>query len=364
MTIKQAQNSKDHFPSLPSTIITGEEISDPIQLCKDPLISVVIITYNQESYIDDAIKGVVNQKTEFSFELIIGEDSSTDHTRDIVLAYQKKYPQLIRVVIKHKNSDTSRNFARTMDRIRGDYFFFCEGDDFWIDANKLQFQVEAMRRNPQCDISFHPVNMIKADSREHIGIMGEIYKQDTILPVSEVLSRGLSFMPSCALCIKSDFFNCKANHDFIRKYSFSWMLKFLPSVEGGALYINNISATYRVCSLGSWTQRAKENPLIAVRSYQRFSDGFDIANKITSYRFNDEIERIKVKLAVGILCRRDISVDVRKTILSGYSKKLSLKQRFKIFIMSSSGIRRVVCYYPCKFSRSIYCKIRLLLAPN
>lgn len=357
MAIIQSQNSKNDSQSALSLIIHGEEISDQVLLCKEPLISVVVITYNQESYIVDAIEGVINQKTEFSFELIIGEDCSTDGTRDIVLAYQKKYPHLIRVITGDENIGMFNNCARTMDRIRGDYFFLCEGDDFWSDINKLQFQVEAMRRHPQCNISFHSVNRVKADSREHVGVLGKIFEQDTILPAKEVLSK-IYLMHTCSLCIKSNFIKCKTNNAVIRKYSFSWMLKFLPSVEGGALYIHNISATYRVASLGSWTQMARENPRIEIQSHQFFSNGLDLANQMTDYKFSDQINQIKVTEAVRILCRRDIPVDDRKVILSNCYKLFNLRQRFEISVNSSSGIRRIFCYYPFLLLKRFCFKIK------
>jgi len=122
------------------------ETSDPEKLCKNPVVSVHMMTYNHEPYIRQAIEGVMMQKTDFEFELVIGEDCSQDKTREICFEYQKKYPDKIRVLWWHENvSKLGGNWRRVLARCRGDYIAFCEGDDYWIDPLKLQKQVDYIR---------------------------------------------------------------------------------------------------------------------------------------------------------------------------------------------------------------------------
>ena len=83
--------------------IPSQEISDPAVLSKNPVVSVKMITYNHEPYIPQAIEGVLMQETNFPIELIIGEDCSTDGTREIIFDYQQKYPDIIRVITSEKN---------------------------------------------------------------------------------------------------------------------------------------------------------------------------------------------------------------------------------------------------------------------
>ena len=123
------------------------ETSDAERLCKSPVVSVHMITYNHEPYIRQAIEGVMMQKTDFEYELVIGEDCSQDKTREICFEYQKKYPDKIRVLWWHENvSKLGGNGRRNRARCRGEFIAFCEGDDYWIDPLKLQKQVDAMRR--------------------------------------------------------------------------------------------------------------------------------------------------------------------------------------------------------------------------
>ena len=124
------------------------ETSDAEKLCKHPVVSVHMIPYNPEPYIRQAIEGVMMQKTDFEFELVIGEDCSQDRTREICFEYQKKYPDKIRVLWWHENvSKLGGNDLRCRARCRGEYIAYCEGDDYWIDPHKLQKQYELMKRH-------------------------------------------------------------------------------------------------------------------------------------------------------------------------------------------------------------------------
>lgn len=118
------------------------EVSNSDLLVTSPLVSVLMITYNHAEYLADAIEGVVNQQCPFPFELIIGEDASTDATRQVALDYQKRYPELIRVVYSDHNIGMIENSRRIFARARGKYIAYCEGDDFWCARDKLARQVK------------------------------------------------------------------------------------------------------------------------------------------------------------------------------------------------------------------------------
>ena len=100
-----------------------------------PKVSVLMLTYNQENYIDEAIRSVVLQDTDFDFELIIGNDASTDHTARHCLEWKEKYPERIRLVNREQNLGLIGNFMETYALCRGTYIAICEGDDFWTDTS-------------------------------------------------------------------------------------------------------------------------------------------------------------------------------------------------------------------------------------
>jgi glycosyltransferase involved in cell wall biosynthesis len=130
------------------------EISDPAVFAKIPLVSVKMMTYNHEPYITQAIEGVLQQKTSFPIELVIGEDCSTDRTREIILNFQKKFRSVIRVITSEKNVGARNNSERTRKACRGKYVAFCEGDDYWQDRHKLKKQVDHLEGHPECGLVY------------------------------------------------------------------------------------------------------------------------------------------------------------------------------------------------------------------
>ena len=120
----------------------------------EPLASVCMITYNHKPYIRQAIEGVLRQETDFPYELLIGEDCSTDGTREIVFDYQRQYPQIIRVITSDKNVGARKNSLRTRRACTGKYIAYCEGDDYWQRTDKLQHQIEYLETHPDCGLVY------------------------------------------------------------------------------------------------------------------------------------------------------------------------------------------------------------------
>lgn len=124
-----------------------------------PLVSVCCITYNHEPYIVQALNGFLMQKTSFPFEVLIHDDASTDRTADIIREYEKKFPKIIKPIYQKENQYSKGNRAILASfvypRAKGKYIALCEGDDYWIDENKLQKQVDFLEKNPEYGMCFH-----------------------------------------------------------------------------------------------------------------------------------------------------------------------------------------------------------------
>ncbi len=133
-----------------------------------PLVSINMITYNHANFIAQAIEGVLQQKTNFPFELIIGEDCSTDGTREIVFEYQNKHPDIIRVITSDKNVGAKENSYRTRKACQGKYTAFCEGDDYWHHPEKLQKQVDYLESHPECGLVYSSYDVYLVESRKRI----------------------------------------------------------------------------------------------------------------------------------------------------------------------------------------------------
>lgn len=116
-------------------------------------LSVFVVTYNQEQYIRQCLDSIVMQKTNFDYEVIIGEDCSTDNTPQICDEYADKYP-FIHVYHHPKNIGLLKNWEFVMNRCQGEYIALLEGDDYWIDENKLQRQVDWLEAHPDYTLTF------------------------------------------------------------------------------------------------------------------------------------------------------------------------------------------------------------------
>ena len=128
---------------------------------KDFKVSICMITYNHEKFIGQAIDGVLMQKTTFDFRLVIGEDCSTDNTRQICTDYKNKYPEKIILRLPEKNLGSLPNFVENLKICSKDfkYVAMCEGDDYWIDEYKLQKQVDYLEENADCGLVYTDIKI-------------------------------------------------------------------------------------------------------------------------------------------------------------------------------------------------------------
>jgi glycosyltransferase involved in cell wall biosynthesis len=127
------------------------------------MVSVAVITYRHEKYIRQALDSILMQETNFNYEIVIGEDSSPDSTREILLEYKDRYPNTIKLILHEHNIGASRNLYEVKKKCLGKYVAQLEGDDFWTDKNKLQKQVDLLEQNPMWVGIAHNLYSVKND---------------------------------------------------------------------------------------------------------------------------------------------------------------------------------------------------------
>jgi len=154
-----------------------------------------MITFNQEKFIAQAIESALMQHANFKYEIVIGEDYSTDRTRDIVLEYQEKYSDRIKLLLQGKNVGMHKNFVDTYYACRGKYIALLEGDDYWTDAHKLQKQVDFLENNPNFSICFHNMQIIYANE-PHLNRISNV-KQKRITNIKTLARGNYIFTASC-----------------------------------------------------------------------------------------------------------------------------------------------------------------------
>lgn len=148
-----------------------------------PIVSVCVLTYNHEKYIGDCLDSILKQKTNFPYEIIIGEDNSEDATRQICIEYAERYPDKIRLFLRtpdqkfvYKNTRTFHfNFIANLLVARGNFIATCDGDDYWIDSQKLQYQVDFLRSNLAFSGITHWHSKMKAIDKQDFDFI-QIYK--------------------------------------------------------------------------------------------------------------------------------------------------------------------------------------------
>jgi glycosyltransferase involved in cell wall biosynthesis len=131
-----------------------------------PKVSIAMITYNHEKFIAQAMESVLAQQTDFPIELVIGEDCSTDGTREIVEQFAARYPDVIRPILHEKNVGMHRNGQAVLEACNGEYLAFLEGDDYWTNPAKLQSQVLALSNAAECVGSIHAVDIVRGCGNE------------------------------------------------------------------------------------------------------------------------------------------------------------------------------------------------------
>jgi hypothetical protein len=131
-------------------------------------VTAIVQSFNHEAYLQRALDSVVSQRGVGSYEVLIGDDASTDGSREIIEAYARRYPDLIRTFLPDANMGGAGKelFAELVRRSRGDYIAMLDADDYWTSDDKCRIQADHLDRNPGCSMVFHNV-MIRYERGEH-----------------------------------------------------------------------------------------------------------------------------------------------------------------------------------------------------
>lgn len=131
------------------------------------MLSIYIATYNHENYIANALDGVLKQDTKYTYEVLVGEDCSTDRTREILKEYETRYPGKFQMFYREHNmhNEKIRNAGDLKNRCRGKYIIALEGDDYWIDSQKLELQIRFLEENPEYIAVAHNCVVVGEDSK-------------------------------------------------------------------------------------------------------------------------------------------------------------------------------------------------------
>lgn len=208
-----------------------------------PLVAIHCITYNHEAYIKAALDGFVMQQTEFPFVAIIHDDASTDNTKEIIREYAKKFPDIIIPIFEKENQYSKGNVGRIMQvaiTVSGaKYFAMCEGDDYWLDSQKLQNQVEFLNTHPDYSMIGH--NAVVEYDNGSKELFNSLMKSKE-LSYYEIVSKW--YLPTASVMVKTEVIT-KYDDKIQKIYSGDYRLILMARIEGKIYYENSIMSVYR-----------------------------------------------------------------------------------------------------------------------
>lgn len=222
------------------------------------LLSVCCTSYNHEKYIRDALEGFLHQKVKFKYEILIHDDASTDKTSQIIQEYEKKYPEIIKPIYQTQNQYSKGmqiHYTFNHTRAKGKYIAWCEADDYWIDQNKLQKQVDYLEKHPNCSISCHASYALNVNSRKTEKISP--FHTATQFILNDFLEKQITFSTP-TICYRKELFDDVPSfyHDCPVG---DVPLKMFLLVKGYGYFMPEAMAVYRKNVIGSWTNRIAIN---------------------------------------------------------------------------------------------------------
>ena len=219
------------------------------------LVSITSLAYNQEKYVRRTLEGFVSQKTDFTFEILIHDDASTDQTAKIIREYEEKYPDLMRPVYQTENqySKGVKVGVELRRRARGKYIAFCEGDDYWTDPEKLQRQVDYMEAHPECSLCVHATRIID-EAGNPTGQVFRPFDHDCDFGANEVILSGGGMFQTNSMLARRDlmdeyppfYYHCPVG---------DYPLQIYMGMRGKIHYMDRFMSAYRQQSNGSWSQK-------------------------------------------------------------------------------------------------------------
>jgi len=253
-------------------------------------VSACIIAYNHEQYIKDCLNGALKQKVDFDYEIIVSEDCSTDKTRQILLEYEKKYPDKIKLFLNEKNLGLIGNWIKALSLCQGEYIAICEGDDCWTNSNKLQKQVDFLDGHPDFALSSHNAEVIKngAVIREYCGP-----NQQEVMDLKYILAHG-SGTPTCSLVIRSQAIK-NLPEWFSKMRACDWTVQVMAARSGKLKYFSDIMGIYRKHDKGANfsskinAQKSGKSDFALPSKYTL--EMIDNLNKYFDYKYDYELKR-------------------------------------------------------------------------
>ncbi|MBE0410255.1 MAG: glycosyltransferase [Anaerolineales bacterium] len=258
-------------------------------------VSVLIITYNHEQYIAEAVQSVLTQKTTFDYEIVVGEDCSTDETRNILVSLTEKYPDRIKLLFSERNQGVHRNLVNSLAACKGKYIAFLDGDDLWTSNDKLEIQANYMDEHPNCAVSFHNATIINEDNSQIIKNNYFTPGLKRIFTSIDIVKR--NFIPNCTVMFKRGLIE-QFPPWFYEIPAEDRALHILNAQHGTIEYIDLNMAAYRIHSGGVYSNLSHVEKLKNLMVTLTILDEnfYDLYHELISPIISDIWDKISIAL--------------------------------------------------------------------
>jgi glycosyltransferase involved in cell wall biosynthesis len=229
-------------------------------------VSVLVVTYNHERFVRQALESALSQRLPQPFEILISEDCSTDGTREIVQGYAESHPHLVRLLLSKRNVHSNEVVARGLRAARGRYIAYLDGDDYWTNDDKLRTQVAFLDAQPDLTICFHNVQVVD----EHSQSMGRLWNapgQPELSGLYELL-RGNPIAASSVVYRRAAVSDIPGWYDRFFPVT-DWPLHVLYAREGRIGYLDRTLGAYRLHSGGLYSTLGEREKLEANADFYR-----------------------------------------------------------------------------------------------
>ncbi|HKR02264.1 MAG TPA: glycosyltransferase family 2 protein [Pyrinomonadaceae bacterium] len=250
-----------------------------------PEVSVLLITYNQDRYVRQALDSVAMQKTNFGVEVVVADDYSEDSTPAILKEYEANNPH-VRILPTERRLGITLNYKRGFDACRGRYVAVLEGDDFWISPRRLELLSAFLQSHPECSFCFHRI--IKLDEMSGSAAVHPTFgpEAESAFFTASQLARG-NFIGNFSACmyrrdriadLEPGLWSIKVRE---------WLFNIIVARRGLIGYVPEILSVYRAHPGGVWSQKAPAEQRAAllelIETYNRYLD-FEFDAEFQSFK--------------------------------------------------------------------------------
>lgn len=309
---------------------------------EDIKVSVYCLAYNHEKYIKSALDGMVNQETNFRYEIIVHDDASKDNTAKIIKEYADKYPDIIKPIYQIENQYSKKiGIVKKyiLPNIEGKYIAICEGDDYWIDNKKLQKQYDYLEKHPDCtfcftngyieDLSNNSVkrNFIPYSKKDEVFWKNKS-KKYTLKNIYEI-----SFIPTASIMYPKKNLTLFPE-EYLKRCAVSDLkLRLYSTALGYAYLINDFTCVYREnvpnSAMSKWK---KDSKMVEYNRSKNIVDMIDDVDKFTHMKYTDKLNNIKYTHIVAIIKNLPNLKLLKKSPYNQVFKGLNLMMKIKIVL--------------------------------